>query len=156
VLGDEDFIHSWLSHKNTAEVTAVITGEAMKGDIPSLKQMIWLCELYFNNAEEITRDANKLLQLKTTYMQERVKYCQKAIECGLESQSYYAMTSSAKLYLLRWKLPNSMNDPIVRKALADIIKYAKLFIASDSDEHELIEDAKTALEHYGLLAAVFQ
>jgi hypothetical protein len=89
-------------------------------------------------------------------MQERVGYCQKAIDRGLESQSYYAMTSSAKLYLLRWKLPNSMNDPIAREALANIIKYAKMFIASGSDERELVKDAKTALEHYGPMAEILR
>lgn len=156
ILGDESFIESWLSSKYVGQVTAIIKSEALKGDIPSLKQMIWLCELYFNAAENNARDADQLLAMKTKYMQDRVDYCQKAIECGLKDQAYYAMTSSAKLYLLRSKLPGSMEDPITRDALASIIKYAKIFIGSGSAERELIDDAKGALEHYGLLAQVMK
>jgi hypothetical protein len=40
ILGDQNFINAWLDSKNCGEITAVIETEAMKGDIPSLKQVI--------------------------------------------------------------------------------------------------------------------
>jgi hypothetical protein len=146
VLGDQGFIKAWLASKSFPQVTAVIGEEALKGDIPSLKQMIWFCNIAFEDVDNRTRDNNLRLQMKTGFLQERVMYCQKAIEQG-EDQSYYAMTSSARLFLLRANLP--IDDPITLEALGNIVKYAKLLIASDCDQRELVEDAKRALEYYG-------
>jgi hypothetical protein len=147
VLGDQGFIEAWLASKSFPQVTAVIGEEALKGDIPSLKQMIWFCSIAFEDVDNRTRDNNLRLQMKTGFLQQRVMYCQKAIEHGEEDQSYYAMTSSAKLYLLRSNL--AIDDPITLEALGNIVKYAKHFIAFGSDERELVEDAKRALEYYG-------
>src|SRR5690606_37645868 len=72
ILGDKDFINAWLSSRNEENVTAIIQKQALEGDIPSLKQMIWLCELYFSDAENHVMDANQLLMLKTKLMQDRV------------------------------------------------------------------------------------
>lgn len=154
ILGDNSFINAWLSSRNVGNVTAVISNHALAGDIPSLKQMIWLCEAHFGDVENRTKDANQLIIMKTKYMQDRVMFCQKAIECGLKEQSYYAMTSSAKLYLLRSNLPGSIDDQITRDALAGIVKYAKIFIESGNQDRELIEDAKSAIEHYGPLQRI--
>ena len=156
ILGDDEFINAWLSSKNVGQVTAVINDEALKGDVPSIKQMIWLCDIYFEDAEKNARDGRELLAIKTQYMKDRVMFCQKAIDRGLKDQSYYAMTSSARLFNLRSALPNSENDPITRDALMGIIKYAKLFIESGSHERDLIADAKGALEHYSPLAALWR
>lgn len=154
ILGDDSFINAWLSSRNVGNVTAVISSQALAGDIPSLKQMIWLCEIYFGDVENRTRDANQALTMKTKYMQDRVMFCQKAIECGLKEQSYYAMTSSAKLYLLRSNIPGSIDDQITRNALTGILKYANIFIESGNQDRELIEDAKAAIEHYGPLGKI--
>lgn len=151
ILGDDSFINAWLSSRNVGNVTAVIRNQALAGDIPSLKQMIWLCEIYFSDVENCTRDPNQALIMKTKYMQDRVMFCQKAIECGLKEQSYYAMTSSAKLYLLRSNIPGSIDDKIIRDALSGILKYAKIFIESGNQDRGLIEDAKSAIKHYGPL-----
>jgi hypothetical protein len=112
ILGEKGFINAWLSSKNSWHVTTVIADEALKGDVPSLKQMIWLCEIYFNDVENIAMDSSKRLLLKTNYMQDRVVFCQKAIERGLKDQSYYAMASSVRLYILYSRLPNSMDNPM--------------------------------------------
>lgn len=154
VLGDEEFISAWLSSKHMGQVTAVIRDEAFKGDTPSLKQMIWLCELCYNDAENNTRDTQRLLDLKSKYMSDRIEFCQKAIDYGLRDQSYYAMTSSAKLYLLRFTHVKSVDDAVTQEALAGIVRYAKLFIESGSGEPELVDDAKRALKQYGPMAAL--
>lgn len=154
ILGDNSFINAWLSSRNVGNVTAVITNQALAGDIPSLKQMIWLCEVYFGDVENRTKDANQALIMKTKYMQDRVMFCQKTIECGLKEQSYYAMTSSAKLYLLRSNLPDSIDDKITRDALAGILKYANIFIECGNQDGDLIEDAKSAINHYGPLGKI--
>jgi hypothetical protein len=156
ILGDKGFINAWLSSKNSWQVTTIIVDEALKGNIPSLKQMIWLSDIYFNDVDNIAMDSSKRLLLKTNYMQDRVMFCQKAIDRGLKDQSYYAMTSSVKLYLLYSQLPNSMDNPIIREALSGIVKYARLFIDSGSEERELIEDAKLALRTYSPLSCILQ
>lgn len=154
ILGDSEFVDAWLSSRNSGKVSAVINEKALSGDIPSLKQMIWLCEVYYDGAESLTKDSSQIIELKTKCMQDRVMFCEKAINSGLKDQSYYAMTSSAKLYLLRFGLPGSLNDQITRNALSDIVRYAKMFVDSGSREQELIADAKSAIKHYGPLLAI--
>ncbi len=154
ILGDDSFINTWLSSRNSGNVTTVIINQALTGDIPSLKQMIWLCEIYFSDVENHTKDANQILTMKTKYMQDRIMFCQKAIDYGLKEQSYYAMTSSIKLYLLYSNIPNSMDNQITRNALAGIIKYANILIESKNQDKELTDDAKSAIEHYGSLAKI--
>jgi hypothetical protein len=153
-LGDKAFINAWLSSKNTGRVTEIISQEALKGDIPSLRQMIWATGFFHQGMEIGLKNDKATIAIKSEMLQWRIEFCQKAIQCGLKDQSYYAMTSSAQLYLLRSKL--SVDDPITREALTGVIKYAKLFIDSGSDERELIEDAENALTHYGPLANLMQ
>lgn len=152
ILGDNAFIEAWLDSRNVGQVTAVIEHEAMKGDIPSLKQMIWLSDAYFEDARNIFKDKNQLLEMQTMYLQDRIRYCEKAIEFGLKDQSYYALVSSVKLYELYKKIPLSNEGSIAPKALGDIIKFANILIASGIKEPELIQDAKGAIAHYGQMA----
>lgn len=146
ILGDNAFIDAWLSSKNTGQVTSVIQSEALKGDVFSLKQMIWLSEIYFENAPNVFTDENQLLEMRTTYLQDRIKYCQKAIDCGLKDQSYYAMASSVKLYNLYSKAP--IDNPFGRLAILGIVNYAQMFLKSGINETDLIQDTKNALKHF--------
>lgn len=154
ILGDNVFIDAWLSSKNTGQVTAVIESEASKGDIPSLKQMIWLCELYFEDAPNSFKDPNQLLKFQTTYMQDRIKYCRKAIDCGLKDQAYYAMTSSAKLYNLYSRVPNAMDNQVVQLAVLGIVHYGQMFLESGTRDPQLIKDTKDILQHYTPMAKI--
>ena len=152
ILGDNAFIKAWLESRNVGQVTAIIKSEAMRGDIPSLKQMIWLSDCYYEDAPNNFKNKGQILEARTSYLQDRIKYCQKAIECGLKEQSYYAMTSSAKLYNMYQHIPNSMDNPVVQMALLGIIVFAEMFLESGTREPELIQDAKDAIAHYSPMA----
>ena len=152
ILGDNSFIEAWLDSRNVGQVTAVIEHEAMQGDIPSLKQMIWVSDAYFEDATNNFKDRSQLLEMQTMYLQDRIKYCSKAIEVGLKDQSYYALVSSVKLYKLYEKIPLSNKNSVAPIALQNIIKFSDIFIKSGVNEPELIQDAKNAIAHYGPMA----
>jgi len=151
ILGGEDFIEAWLDSKHTGQVSAIISQEAMAGDVPSLKQMIWLCDLCYNDAENITRDRAEQTKRKKHFMQERISFCQKAIELGLMEHSYTAMASCAKIV----QLNDSLDDAATRDALRGAVRYAKMFLESRNTDPGLIEDAKGVLERYGRMDELF-
>ena len=152
ILGDNNFINAWLDSSNSDTVTAVIKAEALNGDIPSLKQMIWLLECYYQDAPNHFKSDALLLEARTSFLQDRIKYCQKAIEYGLKDQSYYAMTSSVKLYNLYQSIPNSINNPNVQMSVLGIIMFAEMYINSGLGESELIQDSKDAITYYTPIA----
>lgn len=148
ILGDDRFIEAWLDSKNIAAVTTIIKNEALKGDIPSLKQMIWLNDLYFKDADNLIIDLSQKLKIKVESLKERIMFCEKAIRCGLKDQSYPAMISCTNLYSILAPQQNNMTDETTRFALNGIVKYARLFIESGYDDPELIRDAKMLLKQY--------
>ena len=152
VLGDQDFINAWLDSKNFGKVTAVIEAEAMKGDIPSLKQMIWISDVYCEDVPNMFSNPQQILEQQTIYLLDRVKYCVKAMDCGLKEQSYYALTSSVKICNLYGNIPGAIENPIFQNSLSNIIKFAEIFINSGTSEHELVQDAKNAIEYYSPMA----
>ena len=155
ILGSQDFLEAWFASKNTAKVTNVIKNEALKGDIPSLKQMIWFCHQYFLNAEMMTTDRNLQLEMKVVALTDRVMFCEKAMALGLD-QSYYAMTSCWNLYSVFSSAPiTSATYEIVNNALNGIVKYARLFLASGYDDPDLIGDARNLLSQFGPIAKLF-
>lgn len=148
ILGDENFIQAWLDSKNIATITTIIKNEALKGDIPSINQMIWLSDIYFKDVENITRDRDQQLKLKVDYLNERIMFCEKAIGLGLKDKSYQAMISCANLYSLLERQKKAITDENTRTAVNGIIKYARLFIESGYNDLELIEDANKLIKIY--------
>ena len=153
ILDGDDFINAWLSSKNVAAVSMVIAGEALNGDIPSLKQMIWLCDLYFMEAENLAKNKSEHLKLKVYFLKERIKYCEKAIMFGSD-QSYYAMISYAYLYSILSAQQAGHTDETAINALVGIVKYARQVINSDCDDLEIMGDAKALLNKYELYSHV--
>lgn len=49
ILGDEEFINAWLSSEIQQEVYLLIRQEAIDGDVPSLKQMVWYLDMMYQN-----------------------------------------------------------------------------------------------------------
>jgi len=154
ILGDNDFIEAWLASKNIGNVTQVIREEAIKNNIPSIKQMIWLNSLYFQNVENFASTKNEQTQLQIVFLKERILFCERAVGLGLTEQSYYAMISSANLYSILAGLGSKVSDIDALNALKGIIKYAKIFLASGENDKELIEDAKALLKQYGALSQI--
>ncbi|WP_318370759.1 hypothetical protein [Enterobacter sp.] len=154
ILGDNDFIDAWLSSKNIGIVTQVIREEAIKNNLPSIKQMIWLYSLYFQNVENFASTKNEQTQLQITFLKERVLFCERAINLGLTGQSYYAMISSANLYSILAGLGSNISDTDAINALNGIIKFAKIFLASGENDQELIDDANALLKKYSALSQI--
>lgn len=152
ILGDQDFINAWLDSKNFGKVTAVIEAEAMKGDIPSLKQMIWISDVYCDDVPNMFSNPQQILEQQTIYLLNRVKYCVKAMECGLIEQSYYALTSSVRICNLYGNIPGAIDNQIYKSSLANIMRFGKAFINSGTSEHELIKDAKDAIAYFSPMA----
>ena len=151
ILGDKAFIDAWLSSCNVAAVTAVIRNEALKGDIPSLKQMIWVTNLYFRDVDNITNDKTEQFNLKVAFLKDRIMFCEKAISLGLKDQAYIAMVSSANLYAIIAPQKNT-TDTSTRDALNGIVNHARAFISAGHDDVELIRDAQELLRQYAPIA----
>lgn len=152
IFSDNDFIDAWLSSKNVGLVTQVIRAEALKDNIPSLRQMIWLCGMYFQNVASFAPSKAEELQLQIAFLKDRVEFCEKAIHLGLVENTYYAMVSCANLYTLLTGPGRQLNDKDTVTALNGIVKYATLFLASGENDPELIEDANQLLKQYSALA----
>lgn len=152
ILGDESFIDAWLSNRNVAVVTTVIRNEALKGDIPSVKQMIWLTDLYFRDAENLTSDKAEQIKLKVAFLKDRIMFCEKAISLGLKDQAYSAMISCANLYAIIAPQQKNMTDVSTRDALNGIVNHARQFIDSGYGDAEFIGDAKELLKQYAPIA----
>ncbi|XBS68129.1 hypothetical protein ABK905_14835 [Acerihabitans sp. KWT182] len=154
ILGNEEFIEAWLASKHISLVTSVIKQEALKGDIPSLKQMIWLNDIYYNNADNLTENKSQQQKIKIDSLKDRILFCERAIALGLTDQSYYAMTSCAKLYALLAPRQTDLADETTKNALNGIVNHARRFIASGYDDPELIDDAKRLLAQFAPIAAL--
>lgn len=157
ILDSKPFMEAWISSRNTGTVATVIAEEALKGDVPSLKKMIWITEIYYNRAEQLYKEATKLIAMKTYYLQNKVIYLGKLIECGHEDQSFNAMMASFELYKLRFDQPNTLKDQIIIGAIVGVVEYAKRVLASSSNQKGIIapfihkknmETATTALNYF--------
>ncbi len=153
IFGSEEFIKAWLNSGSVNNVTAVIRSEALNGDIASIKQMIWVYNLYFRDVGNLPLDKDQQTELKKKYLKERIIFCEKAIALGLKDKSYAAMVSSANLYSILMS-DKTVTEENTRNALNGIVKYAKLFIESGNDDPEMIGDAENLLEQYAGIALV--
>lgn len=151
ILGDQSFIDAWLSSPQMPRISTLIRQEAIKGDVPSIKQMVWLAEIYYQDSAQIS-DASKRLVIQVSALKERIMFCEKSIDLGMKDWSYKAMVSSKNLYSLLESSGAPASDKTTRDALNGIVKYSKLFLESGCNDPELIEDAKNLLEHFGPLA----
>lgn len=152
ILGNDKFIKAWINSEKIESVSAVIRREALKGDVPSLKQMIWLADLYFQNSENLSQDKSQQMRIKLESLEDRIMLCEKAINLGLKDHSYYAMVSCVNLYSILAPQQKTVTDERTRRALDGIVKHAKLFIGSGYNDPQLMSDARDVLNQYALLA----
>ncbi|MBV5350021.1 hypothetical protein JZU71_02355 [bacterium] len=152
IMGDNAFIDAWLESTNVGQVTSVIRSEALKGDIPSIKQMIWVCELYYQNADTFTSDPKERIKMKVHFLKERVLFSEKAVSLGLRDRSYQAMISNVNLYRLLADQNTALTDVETRTALNGIITNATLYLSLNEDDAGMNEDAKNVLDEYGKFA----
>lgn len=153
VLGNQDFINAWLSSRNMPQISALIRSEALKGDVPSIKQMIWLADIYYGNSKNIP-DAQQRIAIQKSALSERILFCEKAIGLGMAEKSYPAMISCANLYSLLESGGASVTDSATREALNGAVRNASLFLSSGYADPDLIQDAKDVLAQFAPLAKI--
>lgn len=149
ILGDEGFLDAWLESPNVGQITGVIRNEALKGDLPSVKQMIWVSDLYFQNADNFSSDPGKRKEMKVHFLQERILFAEKAVALGLRDRSYIAMISSVNLYRLISSATSKPTDVDIRTALNGIITNANTYLSLKGDDEGMNEDARNVLEEFG-------
>ena len=149
-LGDEDFISAWLGSDKQREITLVIRKEAIAGDVPSLKQMVWLLG---NMQQEISAAGipkEQKLELLVGILSERVDFCNKLISRGVP-QHYYAMISLHHLYSALREMNKTGTLQKTRDTLNEMVAHAQAVIDMGKDHPSFdgdagfIEDAKNIL-----------
>ncbi|OLP54864.1 hypothetical protein BJF92_13725 [Rhizobium rhizosphaerae] len=149
ILADKDFLDAWLESAHVGQITGVIRGEAVKGDLPSIKQMIWVTDLYFQNADSFSSNPDERKKMKTHFLQERVLFAEKAVSLGLRDRSYQAMVASVNLYRLISSPSSKPTDVDIRTALNGIITNANTYLSLKDDDEGMNEDARNVLEEFG-------
>lgn len=152
VLGDETFIDAWHASSNSSLITDIIKTEAEKGNLPSIKQMIWLCNVYFQNARDFSADQATILKIQIQSLEDRAKFCGMAVKLGDKAISYQAMTSYQNLYSIYVNSGRSHDNLKVKAAVLGIVAFAEQFIASGYDDEELIQDARNAIKEHRVMA----
>ncbi|HCF59676.1 MAG TPA: hypothetical protein DFS52_16985 [Myxococcales bacterium] len=139
LLGDESFIEAWLESENRWAVMKVILAEAAKGDIPSIKQMIWYFDVLFQSPS--TSEEGKVMALQT-----RIELCEAAVTMGLKEFSYKAMVSCSNLFSIAVQGQTPPSDQMAKQAINGAIRHANLFLKSGYEDPELINDARQILK----------
>ncbi|MBJ6987284.1 hypothetical protein [Devosia sp. MC521] len=154
VLGDDKFLKAWFASDHFDSVASVIGTEALRGDIPSIKQMIWLNEQVYQNAPNVTRSEAEKVSLQVHASKERIRFCEMAIAKGLDDRSYQAMGSYHNLYVLLGGQPGSAFSKGVTEAVEGIIRHAKIYLGSKNADPEYLDDVREALAYYSNISAL--
>lgn len=150
ILGDEEFISAWLDSENQQEIIMAIRKEAIAGDVPSLKHMVWYLPYIQEKilAAKIPK-TQKHVEL-VDLLSERVAYCNKLISKGIP-QHYYAMMSLHHLYKALGEQVDPSTAQKTLKTLNEMVEHAQAVIemgkdhASFDGDAGFIDDAKSIL-----------
>ena len=152
ILGDENFLAAWHASPNASLIEGVMKAEAEKGDLPSIKQMIWLYNIYFQNARDLSSDTSTVKKIQIKSLEDRAKFCLMAVELGERQASYQAMRSYQNLYSIYMSSGMVLDDLKVKVAILGICSFAEQFLDSGYGDEELIQDAKDALKEHRVMA----
>lgn len=151
ILGNDEFISAWLDGDKQREISMIIRKEAIAGDIPSLKQMVWLLGIMHQEVSGARMAKEQKLTAVAGILEERIKFCNSLIDQGLVQQHYYAMISCHNLYRALYDQNESGTIQKTRDVLNEMVEHAQAIIrmgkdhpAIDGDEG-IIEDAKNIL-----------
>lgn len=128
ILGDENFIRAWLDSEKQLEITRILRNEAVGGDVPSLKQMVWYLGKMHADISSARIDEKTKAKALVNCLKERISFCNQLTSLG-EPQHYPAMMSSFHLYetLYGLRVPgtlqNTGRDPL--KEMVDRDKAVK-------------------------------
>ena len=127
ILGDTDFIDAWLGSENQSAITLIIRKEAIGGDVPSLKQMVWMLGTMYQEVSGAKIEKNQKLDALVQILDERIRYCNQLIARGVP-QHYYAMVSSHNLHKALYELSRPGTLAKSRDALNEMVKHAQAVI----------------------------
>ena len=151
ILGDEAFISAWLDSEKQQEITLIIRKEAMGGDVPSLKQMVWLLGNMQQEISAANIDKKQKSLALCGVLSERVSHCNSLISKGLLGNHYQAMVSSHHLYKVIQDLDEQTLEQ-TRDTLNEMAKHAQAVIDLGKDhpafdgDAGFISDAETILK----------
>lgn len=150
ILGDNDFNRAWLDSEKQREITMIIRKEAIGGDVPSLKQMVWHLGNMYQEISSARIEKTQKLQAIIGILEERVKYCNQLIKKGNE-QHYYAMSSLHNIYKALRELDKPGTLEKSRETLNEMVEHAQAVIRMGKDhpwfdgDAGFIADAETIL-----------
>lgn len=127
ILGDQDFINAWLDSEQQKEITMVIRKEAIGGDVPSLKQMVWLLGTIYQEVSSAQIGKTQKLEALIGILGERLNFCNQLIAKGVP-QHYYAMISAHNLYKALHELSKSGTLAKTRDTLNEMVSHAQAVI----------------------------
>lgn len=154
IFADKKFVDAWLSSAMQAQITAVIKNEADKGDIPSIKQMIWFLNIIHEEklyARISEKDKAKIL-IKLN--EDRIKFCDKLAEVADESRPYDAMFACHHLYEQLRRTGEEYYMKKQRDVLNKLLTYADEVVSMGDDnsafdgDKGFIQDAQKMIEDY--------
>ena len=164
IFSTKESIHKFLyadRSKTEAIVTgrdfldAVIAGEALKGDIPSLTYSLRLTQLHLEAIESNVPSVPEQRRIRTLMTRDMLMFCDVAISRGyVQDPAFYGLTASIFLYnaitehgrrALNNSLPDDERDGLLM-AMNGVIKYGKAYIASNPSDAELALGARQKVE----------
>ena len=127
ILGDTGFIDAWLGSDKQREITLVIRKEAIGGDVPSLKQMVWHLDNMYQEVSSARIAKNHKLEAFVEILGERINYCNQLIARGVP-QHYTAMVSLHKLYKALYEMSKPGSLEKSRDTLNEMFRHAQAVI----------------------------
>ena len=154
IIQSRDFLEALCSSPNDQTVDAVISSEALKGDIPSLTYMLRLIQLHLDGLDQNVAPAART-DARFQITADMRRYCEIAIDTGYKQDpAFYAVTSSVALYNVlthNGVRPISAAIPDREKsalldAMDSIIKYGKIYISTNPTDRDLTLGAQQKVE----------
>jgi hypothetical protein len=156
ILGDEEFINAWLGSPNQARVSSVIAREAERGDIPSIKQMIWLSQMMLQDMQANSRPVN--IDAQTSCLKGCLHFCAVGEKFGM-NYAYYMMGSFINLYQIYMSRKGIVDDAEISQTLKAAVSCANRILEEEhlandlyDDPQGTLRDARSIVDQYGRMS----
>jgi hypothetical protein len=162
IIQSREFLEALSSSPNDQMVDAVISSEALNGDIPSLTYMMRLIQLHLEGLDQNVPPAARI-DARIQITADMGRYCDIAISKGYKQDpAFYAVTSSIALYNalthngvrpLSSAMPEREKSALV-DAMNSVIKYGKIYISTNPTDRDLALGAQQKVEEMERMAPI--
>jgi hypothetical protein len=162
IIQSREFLEALSSSHNDQMVDAVISSEALNGDIPSLTYMMRLIQLHLEGLDHNVPPAARI-DARIQITADMRRYCDIAINSGnKQDPAFYAVTSSIVLYdvltqggarPLDGAIPAREKSALL-DAMNSIIKHGKIYISTNPTDRDLVLGAKQKVEKMEQMAPI--